>query len=132
MSPKTWAVASPTQMAAAVTITTTTEKVAATTLPLTTDGANQTVNIDASGEVTTGTGTTSIQIRVRRGTGITGTQVGVTQTITTTAGNLYPFSIQVADTPGEVDGQQYVVTVQQVAATGNGTIDQAAIQPIIQ
>lgn len=132
MSPRQVPVAYPTQVAAAVAITTTTEKVAATTTPISTDGTNQTVNIDASGEVTTGTGTTSIQIRVRRGTGITGTQVGTTQNITTTAGSLYPFSVQQGDTPGEVAAQQYVVTVQQVGASANGTIDQAAIQAVVQ
>lgn len=130
--PRQVPVAQPTQMAAAVTITTTTETVAATTLPISTDGANQTVNLDCSGEVTPGTSTTALVIKVRRGTGITGTQVGTTQTLTVTAPNKTGFSVQVADTPGEVAGQQYVVTVTQTGAAANGTIDQAAIQAVIQ
>lgn len=130
--PRQSPVAQPTQSAAVVNLVTTAETVVTTLLGISTDGLNQTVNIDASGEVTAGTGTTSIQVRIRRGTTAAGTQVGVTQNLTVAAGNKVGFALQVGDVPGEVVGQQYVLTIQQVAATGNGTVDQASIQAIVQ
>lgn len=68
-----------------------------------------------------GTATTSVVIRCRRGAALTGALVGAALTHTLAAGANACIAFQFSDTPGEVAGQQYVVTAQQTAATGNGT-----------
>ena len=78
-------------------------------------------------QVTTGAGTTGLQLRVRRG-GLTGAQVGPTSQLAAGAAAAASIGIQCSDTPGEVAGQTYVLTVQQVAATGNGTAVAANLQ----
>lgn len=106
---------------AATSLVTTAETVLATSPPLSADGQAQSVIIDAVAGFTVGTGTTSVTVRVRRGTGITGTVVNSIAGVNVAAGNSVAIPIQAVDSPGEVADQQYVVTVQQAAATGNGT-----------
>lgn len=110
------------------TVTTTTETVVATSLPVSTRGASEQVTITGWVDFTSGTGATALTLRVRRGTGITGTLVSNANAQTVTAGNTLDYDLVVVDTPGEVAGQQYVLTVQQTAATGNGTALAASIQ----
>jgi hypothetical protein len=78
-------------------------------------------------QVTTGTATTSVQLRVRRN-GVAGPQVGGTAQQGCSAAAPCQISTQVDDTPGEVASQTYVLTAQQVAATGNGTAVWANLQ----
>ena len=128
-----WPIANLTQQAAAVNVPTNAETVVANTNPYTADGPNRQVTIDAEGEITTGASTTALVVKIRRGTAVTGTQVGATQTITVpTAGNKVQFGLQVVDTPGEVAGQQWCVTVQQTGGAANGTVDQVSISAIAQ
>lgn len=80
------------------------------------------VIVDGFANVSTGTLATAVTIRVRRGTTIAGTLVGVAQThsIGASLSASIPFS---ADdpisglTPPAVPGQVYCVTVQQTAGT---------------
>lgn len=108
------------------TVTTTTETVALTMPAISTPGAGSQVTMEGELNMTAGTAATAVTVRVRRGTGITGTVVGESNPVTVAAGNTVPLPWQVVDTPGEVAGQAYVVTVQQTAATGNGTVLNAA------
>lgn len=79
------------------------------------------LRISAMGSYTPGVAATAIQVRVRRG-GLTGSQVGATLTIPAAAAAADGFTIEVRDgIPGFA--QAYSITVQQVAATGNGTVN---------
>jgi hypothetical protein len=72
-------------------------------------------------DFTPGTAATALQIRCRQG-GLTGNQVGATKQIPCAAGvqndTAYSFRDSLAGY-----AQSYVITVQQVAATGNGTVN---------
>jgi hypothetical protein len=103
-------------------VTTTTETVVLTLPAVSTNGPGDTVSIQGIVDMTYGTGTTAVTVRVRRGTGITGTLVGTADPWNVTAGNTSEQTFAVEDTPGEVAGQAYVVTVQQTAATANGSV----------
>ena len=112
---------------AATNLVTVNETVVATTPAIDTTPEGDQVVIEAAASVTTGATTSSIQARVRRG-GLAGPQVGPTYTRTIGAALTDHISMQVADVPGEVAEQVYVLTIQQVAATGNGTANAASIQ----
>lgn len=119
------AAAPPAQLSSAaatssVTITTTTETVLAT-LPGINTYIGGAVRVECITSITAGTGTTAITVRLRRGTGITGTLVGNANAITVTAGNTVDIIQAGEDTPGEAASLQYVCTAQQTAASANGT-----------
>ncbi len=105
---------------AAVAIPTTTETVACTVAGVTIF-AGENVRLLGFTQMTTGTGTTSLTVRLRRGTSTAGTLVGAAVTIQTTAGNTVAVPIGGEDSPGELASGSYVLTVQQVAATANGS-----------
>jgi hypothetical protein len=117
----------------AVTVTTTTETVVATVVvPATPSGGGKVV-IDGWCQLTLGTGTTAVTPRIRRGTTITGTLIGVAtatgaaQTAITTE----DIEIHVDDTPGEAVNISYVLTVQQTGAGANGSAVQAEIKATV-
>lgn len=94
----------------------------------------QGIYIDANCVVNTGAGVTALQVRVRQGVGTGGALVGLmqqTQALASTpnelagCANLDPTLIYPA-------GNTYTVTVQQVAATGNGIMQQvtASVAPV--
>ncbi len=71
---------------------------------------------------TVGVGGTGVTVRVRRGAALTSPLVNIGNAILNPgAGNTINLSGCYADVPGAVAGQQYVLTVQQTAATANGT-----------
>lgn len=80
--------------------------------------------------VTGGTNTTAMTLRVRRGNGITGTLVGEAETVLLTGATTGMASIQVEDSPGEVGGVPYSLTVQLVAASANGAVSTASLMSI--
>lgn len=114
------------QLSGTVNIVTTTETVALVTPPVSTTFAGDQIDIEGMINVTAGTGTTACTLRVRRGNGITGTVVRVADTDTLAAGSSESFPLQCVDTPGDVAGQVYSLTVQQTGATANGTINGAS------
>lgn len=114
------------QNANSQTVTTTTETVILTFPAISTPNAGSQVTIQADMDITWGTGTTTGRFRIRRGTGITGTIVADTGALSYTAGSTYDSSITGEDTPGEVAGQAYVVTVQAAGASGNSTVSLAS------
>ena len=115
-----------------VNIPTTTETVVATLSGITTDSASRRLTLFADIELATGVGTTAVAMRIRRGVDTTGPVVGVAETATAigAAGSADPYSIEAADSPGEVNNQSYVVTIQQTGATGNGTAQSAQLTAI--
>lgn len=114
-----------------VALSTTTETAVLTLSGVSLDGPSQSVLVFGYAAVTTGAGTTSLTFRVRRGTGVTGTVVGEPATVKAGASESVSGAISVIDSPGEVAGQAYTLTVQQVAATANGTVTEAAVQAVI-
>ncbi len=86
----------------------------------------QGVQVSAVVTGATGASTTSVQIRLYRGGAITGTQIGPTFQQSAAASSFYSADVQWLDTAPAASGQ-YTVSVQQVAASGNGTVTGANI-----
>lgn len=112
------------QLATDTTLVTTTETIVATVPGVNTPRPGCKVQLFAFAQVTTGTNTTGVIYRWRRGTTITDTVVGESNTeqIEAAAGSTEGHTVAVEDTPGEVAGQTYVFTVQLVAASANGSV----------
>ncbi len=112
------------------TIVTTTEVVAATISDVTTPGPGCKVIFRGFAQVTTGTNTTGVTLRIRKGTTISGTLIGEAniEQIEAVAGSTEGHEIATEDSPGEVAYQSYVLTVQQTAASANGAVVQASLQ----
>lgn len=104
-----------------VTLTTTAETAALTTnaLPYNAPTA-QGLLVSGSIAGATGASTTSVQVRVYRGATTGGTLLATYQE-SAAASNFYSFGFSVLDT-APVASAVYTVSVQQVAATGNGTV----------
>lgn len=116
--------------ASAVTLVTTAETVVATIAPGLNINAPGGEGLSISGfiNVTTGTATTAVVIRVRKGTTTADTLVdsALTHTIGAAVSASIPFgALDQAAT--SATAQQYVVTIQQTAATANGTVNYALI-----
>ena|SRR6267378_1564303 len=69
-----------------------------------------------------GTASTNIIAKIRRGSGIGGTQVNVNMATLASPGNSGFISGVYVDTPGAVAGQQYTVSITMQAATTNSSI----------
>lgn len=82
---------------------------------------------DLSANLTPGTGTTSVTLRLRQGVGVSGAVVGNACTTPVTAALANSFvGAQVVDpTTVYLGGNTYTLTVQQNAASGNGTMTNA-------
>lgn len=110
------------------TLTTTTETVVATLAGVSTPRA---VNVRLTGwaQLTTGTGTTTVTPRIRRGADATGTLIdeGNAVTIGAAAGGTEDFDIVAVDEGADISNATYVLTLQQAGATGNGTALQAGL-----
>jgi hypothetical protein len=74
--------------------------------------------------VLTGSGTTSLTVRIRQGTTTAGALIGQPFAIPAVAStaNQGGFAAAIDSTQAYPAGQTYCVTVQQGAATGNGTM----------
>lgn len=110
-------------------VVTTAETVIVTLPGVSTPSAGRKVALEGTVQMTLGAGATGLIFRVRRGTTVTDPLVGEANTVQveTAAGSTEDHTVSAVDTPGELVGQTYVVTVQQVAATGNGTVLQASV-----
>lgn len=89
--------------------------------------------VKAWAQLVTGTATTAVTPRIRRGTDATGVLVGEGNPVTlgAAAGGTEDFEIDVVDPAQDVSGSSYVLTLQQTAATGNGSCLQAQISAFI-
>lgn len=93
------------------------------------------VNVQVRGwaQLTTGTNTTAVVPRIRRGTTISGTLIGEANPVTigAAAGTTEDFEVDVVDTGADLAGASYVLTLQQVGATANGSCLQATVEAFI-
>ncbi len=116
------------QTSAAQTLVTTTETTIATIPPMSIPGygpgqagGTQAVQLRAIVSITTGAGATGVQLRFRQNTGA-GTPVGINpQQESFGAGATANMSAEAVDEIGSAGG--WVLTAQQVGATGNGTVN---------
>ncbi len=114
-----------------VTLTLTNEVAVFTSPAVTTSSPGANVTFSGIVRGTTGAGATGVTVRVRRGTAVTSPLVvEIPVAVGASANFAIPFAFK--DRVGEVDGQKYVVTAQQVAATGNGSVDTVAITLIAE
>jgi hypothetical protein len=130
MSPVPWSRIYAVSVTADTTVTTTTETVLATVSGVSTDGPGQRVRVTGWAQVTPGTGTTSLTLRIRRGVDATGALVGEANAVAAAvaAGSAREIDLEAIDVLGDVAGQSYVLTIQQTAATANGTVLQSQIR----
>lgn len=86
-------------------------------------GADQVVILDGWAKIATGTSTTFITPRFRRG-GVAGTVVGDATTISIigAVGSTGEYGHRATDQPGEVASLLYVLTIVQSAAAAAGTL----------
>jgi len=112
-----------------VTITTTTETAIVTSGSARPAYATTRVLVIAWGQLTTGAATTAVTPRIRRGTTASGTLIGEgnAETLKAAAAGTEPFFIVATEDLGAVESVQYTLTLQQTAATGNGSALQAGI-----
>ena len=119
--------------AANTTVTTTTETVAISTDFVAAPRQTVFALILALCQLTTGTATTTVTPRIRRGVAITDPLVGEANAVTigAAAGSTEQFMAMVAEELADASQVRYSFTVQQASATGNGTILQAAILALL-
>lgn len=85
--------------------------------------------IEAFASLTTGASTTAVTARVRRGAVVGGALVGAAAPVQVGAALPTSVGLQVGDLfANDVAGQQYCLTLQQTAGTGNGSALYASIQ----
>jgi hypothetical protein len=84
------------------------------------------VKVEINMNITTGTAATALVIRVRQGTGVSGTVIGPgAQTITVAAATTYQLAFVFRDTSGvpfAPGGTTYTVTVAETSASAAGTV----------
>ena len=113
-----------------VTLVTTTETVVISSGPAGVPYDTCLVHILATCQLTTGVAATAVTPRIRRGTAVTGALVGEGNAVTlgAAAGSTEQFVIEVTERRSQVASVEYSLTLEQTAATGNGTVLQAAIE----
>jgi hypothetical protein len=117
-----------------VTLTTTTETTAVTSGPATASRQTANVCVFAWAQLTTGTATTTVTPRIRRGADTTGTLVGEANAVTigAAAGSTEQFLAMVCEDRADVATVDYTFTLQQASATGNGTALQGGILVLVR
>lgn len=76
----------------------------------------------------TGNTVTGVVLRIRRGLGVTGTVIAGGPILTAAAGVLVDTSIKWAESLNNAEFADYTLTVTQIGATSNGTIQYASIE----
>lgn len=108
-----------------------TEKVILASSAVSTNYGDSKVTLHGVVNLTPGTAATNVVLRVRRGSGTGGTEVGTATTDTATAGDDYTIPFSVVDQPGEVAGQVYSVTVTETTASADGTVNYAVVGGLV-
>ena len=113
-----------------VAVTTTNEIVVATLAGVSAQGPQCSVALRGWVQLTAGTNTTAVTLRIRRGTTTGGTLVGEANAVAggVTAGATSGLDIETTDSPGEVASQSYVLTVQQTGASADGSALQGCLE----
>jgi hypothetical protein len=113
-----------------VAVTNAAETVVATLTGVSSQRAGQRVELEGTVNITTGTSTTAVVLRIREDT-LTGTLVGeiATDTLSTAVGSPEDHTIHAEHTPtGEIANKSYVLTVVQTAGAGAGTANHASLR----
>lgn len=110
-----------------VTVTTTSETAAITSDPVKATRRHMRVAVVGLVEITLGTGATALSIRVRRGSGTSGTSVLQIIPDDAAAGDRIVVPILTADTVEDVESVVYTITVAVTGATADSTIENASI-----
>lgn len=115
-----------------VTVTTTAETVAITSDPVNVVGDSGRFIVRGWAKLTTGAGTTAVTPRIRRGTTASGTLLGEAnaEQVKAAAGSTEHVEKSAVDDVVGGASLQYVLTVEQAGATGNGTVVEAGIEVI--
>jgi len=115
------------------TVTTTTETLAIGTDQIASPRQTVSALVFALLQLTTGTGTTGVTLRIRRGVLPTDPTVGEANVVTigAAAGGTEVFSLLAREELQDAASVRYTAWVTQAAATGNGTILQAAILALL-
>ena len=109
------------------TIVTTTETVFISAPPITPSQDFAQILIEVGLQFTTGTATTSYLLRILRGT-VAGTGIVLSSgNLADSLGILSSRLVMALDTPAAYGPVQYSCSIQQAAATGNGTVTSATI-----
>jgi len=111
-------------------LVTTAETVVATLAGINTQDAAAPINIAGWAAFSTGTGVTAVTARLRRNSGA-GAVVGEGATVQVGASLAGVIVINEQDAPGEVASFAYVLTLQQVGATGNGAANTVNLLAIV-
>lgn len=87
------------------------------------------ITLEGFAQLTTGASTTAVTPRIRRGSDITGTLIGEAnpQQIAAAAGSTEELYIKAIDPNVDLAGGTYVLTLQQTAASANGSNLQATL-----
>lgn len=99
---------------------------------ITTGRPGKRIRIRGWAQVTAGVGATALTPRIRSGQGVGGALIGEGNPLTIAAGQTQTVVIETEDVPGDVAGQAYTMTMQQTAATGNGTVLQADLTATVE
>lgn len=118
------------QVVSDTTLVTTAETVAAVIGNVSNQSADGVIRFTGYAAVLGGTNTTLVTARVRRGNGITGTIVGEADPLTLVGAGQLGIPISCEDTPGEVGGVPYSLTIQLTGASANGTVLAASLTAI--
>lgn len=115
--------------AAAVTLVTTAETVVQIGAAMPVPNATGKAAVTGFVTLTIGTNTTAVTLRLYRGTSASGTLIGtaVAQAGNFTAGSPANFFVVATDTLTNVGSAQYTLTVQQTAASANGSVTTAKL-----
>lgn len=110
-------------------LVTTAETVVATLPGVSNQSVDGIIRLDGLAQVSGGTNTTFATLRIRRAS-LTGTLIGEADAATLTGAAQGTFGIMAEDTPGEVAGVSYVLTVQLTAASANGSVPYAYLRSL--
>lgn len=116
--------------ASAVPTNVSTETIVATSTPMNANNpGGQGNSISGVVNITAGTGTTAVVVRVRAGTTTAGTNLGPAAGVSHTlaAGASANIGYEFNDPSNQLSNQQYVVSVTQTGGTGAGTVNYVTI-----
>jgi hypothetical protein len=117
-----------------VTLTTTSETVIVSSASACVPRPDAEVVVIAYAQLTTGTNTTAVTPRIRRGSTTSGTLVGEAnaEIIKAAAGSIEPFYIMATETRSNVNAADYTLTLQQTGASANGSALFGAILVLVR
>lgn len=113
--------------------TNTTETVIATLSNVSNYGAGNRVQLHGWVNMQPGTTTSALTFRIRRGIDATGQLISNqnAEGAGVTAGSAGDYSIDTEESPQEIAGASYVLTVQQTAGTAGGTINAVELKATV-